>query len=255
MSTRRVFWTLVHNDYRHGSAFKLEGNTKWKIFALAALLMGFGLYTSNLFAEWFIVVLYYLIATTGFIIFFLTYIPFLLNIDMLPREWKNGTEGWWLSLPYSRKLLLAAKSMASIFQFIKLLLFFVITTVFLTILTKNLQPDVRNIALLHDLPQSILFRSAIAILISPFFVIFGITLSVLGKSKMKVLVLPVLLTALILAAIGGFLLIYPLYALFSPDSFRSPAWLSLLLIFGFSMGLSALLFFFAAYVLEYKIDL
>ena len=164
-------------------------------------------HTSNLFAERVIVVLNLIATTNGFTIFYLFYIPFGITLELLTREWKNGTVGWWLSLPYSRKLLLAAKSMAGFFRFIKLLLIFVIATAFLTILTINLHPDVGNIALLHDLPQRILYSSAIAILLSPFFLISG-TLAVLGKSQMKVL--PVLLRASILAVIGSIFLISPL---------------------------------------------
>ena len=251
MSTRRVFWTLVHNDSRLGSTFRLEDNANWKFFALAALLLGFGVYTSDLFAVRFIFVLNFIATSAGFSILFLFFVPFNLTTEMLPSEWKNGTVGWWLSLPYSRKLLLAAKSMASFSRFIKLLLIFVIPTVFLTILTISLHPDIADIALLHDLPQRILYYSAIAILLSPTFLILGSTLTVLGKSQMSVL--PVLLPALTI--IGIIFLNYTMNTALSPDSFRSAAWHSLFLIFGFSMGLSALLFFLGAYVLEHKVDL
>jgi len=264
MSTSSVFWTLVHNDSRLGSTFRLENHSKGKFsdiaasflafglfFALAALLLGFGLHSSDLFSERFVVILN-LISSNGVALFFLAFIPFSFTLEMLQREWKNGTVGWWLSLPYSRKLLLAAKSMAGFLRFIKILLIFVIITAFLTTLTIYLKPDVGNIALLHDIPQRLLYSSVIAILVSPLFLILG-TLAVLEKSKIRLL--PIFLPAFALGIIGVILLSSRLRAVFSSDAYLFPPWLSILLIFAISTGLSTLIFFFATNVLEHKVEL
>lgn len=253
MSTMHVFWTLVRNDARLGFAIRREDKAIWKIFSLAALLMGvgIGLYSSDLFAIRFIFVLNIIATSPGISILVIFLFPFNIAQKMLPAEWKNGTVGWWLSLPYSRKFLMAAKSMAGFSRFIKLLLIFVIPAMSLTILTIYLHQDISEIVLLNDLPRRILYYSAIAILLSPTVFILGNTLTVLGKSQMNVLT--VLLTALTI--IGVIFLMFTRNIILSPDSFGSAAWHSLLSIFGFSMGLSALFFFLGAYVLEHKVDI
>jgi len=264
MSTSRVFWTLVRNDSRLGSTFRFDkarGNVSALaayllafgiVFALGGLLLGFGMHISDLFAERVIAILDFLITPNAFTITFLFYIPFAFTSEMLPREWKNGTVGWWLTLPYSRKLLLGAKSMAGFFRFIKFLLILFISSEYLIILIIYLQPDVENFALLHDLPQRVLYSCTIALLLSPFFVSMGTTGGVLSKAQMKGL--PVIFPALFLAVIVG-IFSSPLRAVFSSVAYLSPPWLSLLLVFGVSMGLSTLLFFFAINVLEHKVEL
>lgn len=265
MSTRRVFWTLVRNDASLGSTFRLD-KTKSKVYEMAVkfsvigivlvvagLLLGWGMHISNLFTEKVITLLDYLITPSPFTICFLFYIPFSFTLEMMPREWKNGTVGWWLTLPYSRKLLIGAKSMAGYFRFIKLLLILFISGEYVTLLLLYLQPEVVNFGLLQDLPQRIIYSCAVVLLLSPLFVSLGSTLGVLSKGRIKGV--PVFFPGLSLAIIVSIFLSSPLSAVFSPDAYRSPAWFSLVLVFGVSMGLSALLFFLSAYELEHKVEL
>jgi len=265
MSTRRVFWELVRNDARFGSTIRLDKNRS-KVYelslkltapamalAFAGLLLGLGMHSSNLFAERVITILDYLITPSAFTICFLFYIPFAFTLEMTPKEWKNGTVGWWLTLPYSRKLLIGAKSMAGYFRFIKLLLILFITGEYVTLLIVYLHPEVGNFALLEYLPQKIIYSCVVTLLLSPFFVSLGSTLGVLSKGRIKGV--PVFFPGLFLAIIVSIFLSSPLSAVFSPDAYRSPARFSLVLVFGTSMGLSALLFFLSAYVLEHKVEL
>lgn len=261
MSTRRVFWALVHNDARLGFAIRREDKAVWKFIGFVALLMGVAVYVSDLFAEWVIVVLNFIASPSAGIFVFLMVSTLSYSLIRVPKEWTNRTVGWWLSLPYSRRLLLATKSMSCLFSFLNYLLIIAIVIAFLVILKINLHSQVGNIALLNDIPQRILYNLVIALLVSPFFVILGVTLSVLGKSKAnlgksQMKVLSIFLKALVvgIVLIASFI-IYPIQTVISPESYRSVSWNSLSLIIGISMGLSALLFFFAANVLEHKVEL
>ncbi|WKB35691.1 ABC transporter permease subunit [Terrilactibacillus sp. S3-3] len=42
------------------------------------------------------------------------WIIFVLSVGVVKREWANETVGWWLSLPYSRRLLIIAKFWAMV---------------------------------------------------------------------------------------------------------------------------------------------
>jgi ABC-2 type transport system permease protein len=48
-----------------------------------------------------------------FLAFMLPYLTFMISFRVLIREWKNGTIGWWITLPYSRSGLLLAKFCAA----------------------------------------------------------------------------------------------------------------------------------------------
>lgn len=54
--------------------------------------------------------------------FGLPYLAAMLMFSQLVREWKRGTIGWWLTLPYRRSRLLGAKYMASLVYLIGIIL-------------------------------------------------------------------------------------------------------------------------------------
>jgi ABC-2 type transport system permease protein len=61
-----------------------------------------------------------------FLTYMLPYLTFMISFRMLLREWKIGTVGWWITLPYSRTKLLTAKFAAAGLQTLMIyVLFFV----------------------------------------------------------------------------------------------------------------------------------
>lgn len=48
-----------------------------------------------------------------YLAYMLPYLTFVISFRMLLREWKGGTIGWWITLPYSRSRLLFAKFAAA----------------------------------------------------------------------------------------------------------------------------------------------
>ena len=79
----------------------------------------------------------------GFLMWcFLISIPFGNSIYLLNKEWKEGTTGWWLALPYTRVLLLSAKCVASFWRVLKVYAIFFAATQIMT-LFGNFIPNFR----------------------------------------------------------------------------------------------------------------
>lgn len=256
MNTRRVFWTLVHNDARLGFHFRYLKKSEWKYVGLFVIFLGMGVYLFTPVAEVLNIILTLISNIFNFVL--LMGIPYLLTKQVINHEWQNGTVAWWLALPYSRRFLLASKCTVLFFRFLKIILVAVSIILFLTLITSTLQPGASNARALYDLPQRTFYNSAIGIILSPLSLALSSLITVLDKSRFK-RVLPFLPAAIF----------FPLYFLSNGYPFSHipgstlvlnflffPAWSSSLLIaFGFSIGLGALLFFCAAYVLERKINL
>ena len=253
MSTRDVFRTLVNNDARLGFHFKYFKKTGWNYFGIFVILLVIGLYLFTPVAEVLIIILS--LITGIFNPFLLMAIPYLLTQQVINHEWQNRTAGWWLSLPYSRTFLMASKSTVGFFRFLKIILIFVPVIVLLTVITAYLQPDASNARLLHDFPQRVLYNAAIGIMLSPLSISLSSLMTVLDKSRIKkvlrflpaAIFLPIILlsNANFFPSIFGTLLLNFLF---------HPTWSSLFVVFGVSLGLGALLFLLAVYVLEHKID-
>ncbi|MCD1260575.1 ABC transporter permease subunit [Paenibacillus athensensis] len=110
MKPSSVFWSLV----RHEMAMK--GNRRkgsqvarkwWMVYFVVLATAGlvaalyFALHNElNLPYIWY--------ATLG-----IPYIAMMFGVNSIKREWDNETQGWWLTLPYRRSLLVAAKWVSS----------------------------------------------------------------------------------------------------------------------------------------------
>ncbi|MBH8599233.1 ABC transporter permease [Thermoactinomyces sp. CICC 10523] len=110
-----LFWFLVRHEYRIGSAIRRGKNeedqrrrrNQWVIFLPLMMLVWIVLTTYsamhgkfNMENAWFY--------TMG-----LPWAMFPVGAGAIKNEWRNKTEGWWLSLPYSRFKLIAAKFVAA----------------------------------------------------------------------------------------------------------------------------------------------
>jgi|GEM_PF-894210 len=80
-----------------------------------------------------------------FIIYVFPYFAFMQAYMMVSKEFKEGTHGWWLTLPYSRGVLLRSKYVAALIRIIQYgLLAFAATwviTIFTQIVQGNLSAD------------------------------------------------------------------------------------------------------------------
>lgn len=132
MRTSRTFWALVRHEFRWKGSWRRQNRSGtgrwWRLaYLLLVILIGAGSATYyalqhalNLRAVWFV----YL----G-----LPYMMFFWGIGNVKREWENDTWGFWLTLPYPRLWLVAAKWLGTWLQILVVLLaFFLAGTVYVT---------------------------------------------------------------------------------------------------------------------------
>ncbi|MFD0615982.1 ABC transporter permease subunit [Paenibacillus sp. GCM10027629] len=74
-----------------------------------------------------------------FIIYVFPYFAFMQAYMMVSREFKEGTHGWWLTLPYSRGMLLRSKYVAALIRIIQYGLIAFAATWVITILIQMVQ--------------------------------------------------------------------------------------------------------------------
>jgi len=108
VKTSDIYWALVRHEFKakgsSGRRSSLQIGRKWKciygaavLFLVLCAMTYFALdHSLELLNIWFV--------SIGF-----PYMLFFRGYGMLKREWENETSGWWLTLPYSRFLLVGAK--------------------------------------------------------------------------------------------------------------------------------------------------
>jgi len=109
-----VFWKLVHHEFhwsgnRRKSKRKLSGKW-WAAYIIFVILLGFFILTMFSGSKGFnLQNLWFFSLGLPFAIFFIGY-------GTVKKEWDNETQGWWLSLPYSRSFITGAKLLGSLLQ-------------------------------------------------------------------------------------------------------------------------------------------
>jgi hypothetical protein len=253
-----VFLSLVRNDLRlKKTRTRQHRNLFWSYLA-AAVLLGIGWYTWSV--------------CKGFMQpqFLLWWLPCLIFVPngysffLIKQEWRAGTASWWLSLPYSRHLLLGAKFTACLIRVVQLFAIGFICIILLGIEAIFLRPDIWRMDILGDLllKGSSVFLLLIAL--SPLTIMFGLTLAVLGHSAWKA-VSPLFwflyigfMNLFMFTAFKSYSLIWKLddpaqwkmYNIGMPDLPFFTSGITILLIVAFVVVLPVLFFLFAARVLE-----
>lgn len=108
MTSSGTFWDLVYHEFKSKGNWKNQNRSpaaKWWWIIYIIFLTLFGLSVTMYFAVNNTLRLEYLWFGT----FGLPYIIFFVGFGSLKGEWENDTYGWWLTLPYSRLWLVAAK--------------------------------------------------------------------------------------------------------------------------------------------------
>jgi len=113
------------------------------------------------------------------------------------REWTGGTSGWWLTLPYSRVLLLGAKAIAAIAQIVGYMIVYFAIVMLLGVYSRIMFGDrVTSLSGLFGLEVQLF---AVLLGIVPLMLAIGLLLVAVRRSKMKWL-LPLLW---IMMGVGG----------------------------------------------------
>ncbi|MGG0811482.1 ABC transporter permease subunit [Paenibacillus alvei] len=120
-----------------------------------------------------------LIITIGF-----PYMTFVLGYGLVKREWKNGTIGWWLTLPYSRSTLILSKWFVSSFMSFT---FYVMAwlAMQLFVIYALLVKGTLSLAMYGVFLEESMIWYGIIMLTIPVMSAFGILTSIVSRSSLK----------------------------------------------------------------------
>ncbi|CAJ1003316.1 MULTISPECIES: ABC transporter permease subunit [Bacillales] len=120
-----------------------------------------------------------------YLAYMLPYLTFMISFRVLLREWKNGTVGWWITLPYSRSTLLLAKFGAA---FLHMLLVYVLFFGSLTLLVLyNAAVHGLGTAPLHNLFAGEAVFATVLLGLAPFMLALGLLTAAVAHSRWVVL--------------------------------------------------------------------
>jgi len=172
-----VFLALVKNDLGVAKNRKKHNSFWRKLYMALALVCGVVLYT---------VLLFYENVTPDFIRIaptFLIFAYFASTLGLVKREWQGNTVGWWLSLPYSRRLLLGAKLTAGFIRLLQGTVTVLVISVLLWLEGMILRPDIWNH---YSMPETFMEMGrmyAVMLSVSPLMMIFGMLIFTVRYSR------------------------------------------------------------------------
>ncbi|MCY9515800.1 ABC transporter permease [Paenibacillus apiarius] len=174
MDTNALLY-LVKDELKRRKSKK--DHAKWRLFYLAAgivLLLTVTAFFANK------------VKPMGFmfITFGLPYMSFMLAYSLVKKEWKNGTLGWWLSLPYSRSTLILSKYAASLCVVFLIFTAAWLITLFFYVYATIWQGSFEVAGLLSFMSgSSVWYLFVLAVI--PFMNAFGLFTSIAGQSRLK----------------------------------------------------------------------
>ncbi|MFD1676971.1 ABC transporter permease subunit [Alicyclobacillus fodiniaquatilis] len=180
MTTQSVFWALVKHDLRRRKRRNVARSKTWVVLygtVIAALVVIVATYVSlsgqrvDLTDAWVFT-------------YVLPFMSFGLTIGLLVHEWKDGTAGWWLSLPMSRLRLVTSKFVAALIRMILLVAAVYCATGLLILYTMVLEGNFNA----HTAGQFLLTGlkyDGLFLCVCPFIAAFGVLIGVLTESRAK----------------------------------------------------------------------
>ncbi|MGV3487723.1 MAG: ABC-2 transporter permease [Tuberibacillus sp.] len=180
-----IYWKLVRHEFRWATSGK-KGKRKvsgkwWAAYVAFVILTGFVVltYASDLKD--------FHIENIWFFSLGLPYIIFFMGHSLIKKEWDNETQGWWLSLPYSRQTLVGAKFTGSLLQsWCMLAGIYVLATIYAVYITM-IQSDLTAANLWHFMAVGFNWIFMLAIL-SPIITGLGLTVSLIPYTVLRPIV-------------------------------------------------------------------
>lgn len=247
----KVFWALVRNDSkfekgdpRRGSSLNILSFIIVYTLGISGFLWADGQGFFNV----------------GFIMWcFLISTPFGNSIYLLNKEWQAETTGWWLTLPYSRSLLLSAKCVASFLHVLMGYAFIFAYTLIMALISNSFQPVFLAHPQLIDILQGCAIDLSWLLILSPFSILLGALIVIIIRShwvdstSLSWVGLGLLANLYVAKALGilpqGVPSVRPDQGYFlsvNGSDFFTPLFVSL--------AVSALLFAFSVYVLKWHVE-
>lgn len=185
----RLLNAMVRNDLQliKERRYYFEHSIWMKIYSILAILIAIGLFTWGLLRIP-RVPLKFNMGIMFWYIPILLFVQLIIGLSMVRREWRNGTAAWWLTLPYSRSLLLMSKAIASFVRFFQTFFIMWCFALFFVLEVIVLRPDVYKVADLLSFFYLSLLGSLWMISLCPAIIFIGISLGILIQSRLKPLV-------------------------------------------------------------------
>jgi ABC-2 type transport system permease protein len=175
----KVFLTLVKNDLGIAKNRK-NTNPFWRrVYLYSGLVLGLALYTALLFNTEIKPNLIF------FVPIFLLFSCFAVAMGLIKKEWQGNTAGWWLSLPYSRQVLLGAKFTAGFIRLLRNGFIALVISIILWLEGMILRPDIWSGYSMVETFIETCKAYVQMIFISPLLMAFGILIVVLNHSRLK----------------------------------------------------------------------
>ncbi|MFD2616335.1 ABC transporter permease subunit [Terrilactibacillus laevilacticus] len=176
-----VYWNLVKHDlkYRSNKNFNWKTFRFWTyVYCILFIIGVFGVFTYGSF-HWKIN-----LTTIWYFLWILPFFTFGMAIGKLKDEFKNGTYGWWLTLPYPRLTLILAKLSACAIQVVQIIIgIFVLITV-LGGYISFLSPEGSMDRFVNFVKVGLTWN-VIVILFVPIMLSLGLVVGVLVQSSLK----------------------------------------------------------------------
>lgn len=180
MTTQSVFWALVKHDLRRRRRRNVARSKTWTVLygvVIAALVVIIATYISlseqqvKLNDAWVFT-------------YVLPFMSFGVTIGLMVHEWKDGTAGWWLSLPMSRLRLVTSKFIAALIRIILIIAAVYCAIGLLIVYTMVLEGQF-NAHTVGQLLFTGLKWDALLLCVCPFIAALGVLIGVLTESRAK----------------------------------------------------------------------
>lgn len=178
--TGTTFLYLIKHDLMKHK-YTGDRNKWWIVYAVLGVTIGMTFFAFNVIQGLFKpqYLLYY---TYSF-----PFVIFMIGFLNTTREWSNGTASWWLTLPYPRWMLVAAKVASSIVRTILMLCIAYVLTLLSALFAAVLKAEYGTEFVMQFLQYGWGWFG-LFLLIAPFMTAFGILTAITTYSKWKPLV-------------------------------------------------------------------
>lgn len=180
MKTNNMFGSLLKHDLKMRKRQNRQFPRAWRLLYLA-----FGVIIALVVATY-VSLVETVQLNTDFWYFNigLIFAIFGMSIGITKTEWRNGTSGWWLTLPLSRFQLVASKFLASLIRggmlFLTLYGIIAFFTFYIMLISNSYNLEEALQFLWFGLKSSVLILS-----LTPFVAGFGVMYGVVGESKAR----------------------------------------------------------------------
>ena len=184
-----VFWKLVHHELystaNRRKNKKLKFSRNWTVgYWIAIVLLFFLIMTIVKLKTDFQLV------NTWFVTLGLPYMIFFWGFGLVKKEWDNETQGWWLTLPYTRTTLLGAKLVANMLQICLVLLSLFILSLIYSFYLELIQGAFNGQEMVHFIIIGLNWFILLG-LFSPFIMSLGQFLAIANFTAIRV-IMPIL---------------------------------------------------------------